>query len=204
MDHVQWLCVCADVHVGLEMGRLIQQARLQQSMSQKDLAAVGGLCTLSSGVFNPFSLLPSLSLPPSLPPSLSLPPCRRSMRRWLWWWTMSLAVLCPILRSYPNWSGHLVGVVRLCVVLPCCSVAAVIAVCPRPLLKICLSLCDFSAFPQLDHCVCRCSPHAVPHPQLTLVPILSTAVLFAIAGVHLKGEKTGQPKMVGRGRGRLR
>ena len=66
MDHVQWLCVCADVHVGLEMGRLIQQARLQQSMSQKDLAAVRGLCTLSSGVFNPFSLLPSLSLPPSL------------------------------------------------------------------------------------------------------------------------------------------
>ena len=70
------VCVCADVHVGLEMGRLIQQARLQQSMSQKDLAAVRGLCTLSSGVFIPFSLLPSLppSFPPSLPPSLPLPP----------------------------------------------------------------------------------------------------------------------------------
>lgn len=57
MDCVQWLCVCADVHVGLEMGRLIQQTRLQQTMSQKDLAAVGVLCTLCSRVL---TLSPSL------------------------------------------------------------------------------------------------------------------------------------------------
>ena len=30
----------SDVHVGLELGRLIQQSRAQRKMSQKDLAAV--------------------------------------------------------------------------------------------------------------------------------------------------------------------
>ena len=35
------VCVCvSDVHIGLELGRLIQQIRTQRKMSQKDLAAV--------------------------------------------------------------------------------------------------------------------------------------------------------------------
>ena len=44
----------SDVHVGLELGRLIQQTRTQRKMSQKDLAAV------------------SISISPHFPP-ISLP-----------------------------------------------------------------------------------------------------------------------------------
>ena len=37
-----------DVHIGLELGRLIQQTRTQKKMSQKDLAAVStGRCRYS-------------------------------------------------------------------------------------------------------------------------------------------------------------
>ena len=93
-----------DVHVGLELGHLIQKTRLSQKMSQKDLAAVSAcrheLSTLTLPLTSflpptpatpispsltpllPLSLTPSLpySLPPLLPPSLtpslpySLPP----------------------------------------------------------------------------------------------------------------------------------
>ena len=35
-----WLVSNIDVHVGLDMGRLIQQARQKKGLSQKDLAAV--------------------------------------------------------------------------------------------------------------------------------------------------------------------
>lgn len=44
------LCVAADVHVGLDMGRLIQECRLKQGLSQKDLAAVrlASACSLIS------------------------------------------------------------------------------------------------------------------------------------------------------------
>ena len=44
----------SDVHVGLELGRLIQQTRTQRKMSQKDLAVVSNSISLH---FPPISLL---------------------------------------------------------------------------------------------------------------------------------------------------
>ena len=37
-----------DVHIGLELGRLIQQTRTQKGMSQKDVAAVSVISTMYS------------------------------------------------------------------------------------------------------------------------------------------------------------
>ena len=40
VDDDDVMVTSSDVHVGLELGRLIQQTRTQRKMSQKDLAAV--------------------------------------------------------------------------------------------------------------------------------------------------------------------
>ena len=85
------VCV-SDVHIGLELGRLIQQIRNERKMSQKDLAAVSR--------YNCEQIHVSTYL------LLSCSPHRRSMRRQWWWWTMSQAVLCPTLRLSLNLREH--------------------------------------------------------------------------------------------------
>ena len=46
----------SDVHVGLELGRLIQQTRTQRKMSQKDLAAVRAILHILLTLSHSFSL----------------------------------------------------------------------------------------------------------------------------------------------------
>ena len=41
------LCLSADVEVGLDMGRLVQQSRQRQGLSQKDLAVVSGIVIIT-------------------------------------------------------------------------------------------------------------------------------------------------------------
>lgn len=119
----------SDVHVGLELGRLVQQTRTQRRMSQKDLAAVRAI------LHNLLTLSHSSSLQKINEKAV-------------------VVVDYESGRALPN--------------------SQIISKLERA-----LGIHHPLPLSSLSHCVCVC------------------------AGVHLRGEKAGQPKLAGRGRGHI-